>query len=201
MLLNGCMKTLKLNYAKQQPIKKSGFTIIEVVLVLAIAGLIFLMVFIALPALQRTQRDSQRKNDMSRLADAISRWTANNARATDASGRLNLPYAYDYGGSGFNQVILNGYLKANQGEFSDPDGSEYRVEMYGYWGYETSLHEPEEFDHTIYISGGVKCNGENLAAKTTGAQTKGYVIQYKLEGGGKICLDNSNSIVRVPREE
>lgn len=40
---------------------KKGFTIIEVVLVLAVAGLIFLMVFIALPALQRSQRDSQRK--------------------------------------------------------------------------------------------------------------------------------------------
>ena len=36
---------------------KKGFTIIEVVLVLAIAGLIFLMVFIALPALQRSQRN------------------------------------------------------------------------------------------------------------------------------------------------
>ncbi|MCL2869540.1 prepilin-type N-terminal cleavage/methylation domain-containing protein, partial [Candidatus Saccharibacteria bacterium] len=34
---------------------RQGFTIIEVVLVLAIAGLIFLMVFIALPALQRSQ--------------------------------------------------------------------------------------------------------------------------------------------------
>ena len=44
-----------------------GFTIIEVVLVLAIAGLIFLAVFLALPALQRNQRDTQRKNDMSRL--------------------------------------------------------------------------------------------------------------------------------------
>ena len=40
---------------------KNGFTIIEVVLVLAIAGLIFLMVFIALPALQRSQRDTQKK--------------------------------------------------------------------------------------------------------------------------------------------
>ncbi|MBS7346174.1 MAG: type II secretion system protein, partial [Candidatus Sacchiramonaceae bacterium] len=42
--------------------KKYGFTIIEVVLVLAIAGLIFLVVFIALPALQRNQRDTQREN-------------------------------------------------------------------------------------------------------------------------------------------
>ena len=33
--------------------RKNGFTIIEVVLVLAIGGLIFLMVFIALPALQQ----------------------------------------------------------------------------------------------------------------------------------------------------
>ncbi len=195
------MKTLKLNYAKQQPIKKPGFTIIEVVLVLAIAGLIFLMVFIALPALQRSQRDSQRKNDMSRLADAINRWAINNARATDSSGRLRLPYVYDDDSRGFNQVILNGYLKADQGEFSDPDGSGYRVDMFGYWGRETSFYEPEEFDHIIYISGGAKCNGENLAAKTTGAQAKGYVIQYKLEGGGKVCLDNSNSNVYVPRVE
>ena len=55
-----------------------GFTIIEVVLVLAIAGLILLMVFIALPALQRNQRDAQRKQDMSRLKDAIERYKANN---------------------------------------------------------------------------------------------------------------------------
>ena len=48
-----------------------GFTIIEVVLVLAIAGLIFLMVFIALPALQRGQKDSQREQDLSRVQTAI----------------------------------------------------------------------------------------------------------------------------------
>ena len=170
-------------------------------LVLAIAGLIFLMVFIALPALQRSQRDAQRKNDMSRLADAINRWVINNARTTDGSGRLSLPYADGYDSRGFNQAILNGYLKADQGEFSDPDGSEYLIEMLGYWGHETSFHEPEEFNHTIYISGGARCDGENLTAKTTGARTKGYVIQYKLEGGGKVCLDNSNSSVYVPRPE
>ena len=50
---------------------KKGFTIIEVVLVLAIAGLIFLMVFVALPALQRGQRDSQRRSDISRFMSQI----------------------------------------------------------------------------------------------------------------------------------
>lgn len=40
---------------------KQGFIIIEVVLVLTIAGLVFLMVFLALLALQRSQRDTLRK--------------------------------------------------------------------------------------------------------------------------------------------
>ena len=57
---------------------KPGFTIIEVVLVLAIAGLIFLMVFIALPALQRSQRDTQRRDDIARFATAIAQYQTNN---------------------------------------------------------------------------------------------------------------------------
>lgn len=62
--------------AKQQTIK--GFTIIEVVLVLAIAGLIFLMVFIALPALQAGQRDTARKNDVGTVASAVNSYISNN---------------------------------------------------------------------------------------------------------------------------
>lgn len=57
---------------------QKGFTIIEVVLVLAIAGLIFLMVFVALPALQRNQADTARKNDASIVASAVTTYTGNN---------------------------------------------------------------------------------------------------------------------------
>lgn len=55
-----------------------GFTIIEVVLVLAIAGLIFLMVFVALPNLQRSQRDTQRRDDYAGLASNIAAYISNN---------------------------------------------------------------------------------------------------------------------------
>lgn len=55
-----------------------GFTIIEVVLVLAVAGLIFLMIFLALPALQRSQRDTQRKNDARNLLAAIIEFQSHN---------------------------------------------------------------------------------------------------------------------------
>lgn len=57
--------------------KESGFTIIEVVLVLAIAGLIFLVVFLALPQLQRSQRDSARQSDVGRLISAITTYASN----------------------------------------------------------------------------------------------------------------------------
>ena len=70
------MKAIKIN--KNQNLAKKGFTIIEVVLVLAIAGLIFLMVFLALPALQRSQRDAQQKQDVAMVVTALHNWKANN---------------------------------------------------------------------------------------------------------------------------
>ena len=92
--------------------KKYGFTIIEVVLVLAIAGLIFLMVFIALPALQRSQRDTQRKNDMSRIASALNQYKANN--------RGNLPdYPQPVRSQPVDETPLASYLLPNGEELKE----------------------------------------------------------------------------------
>jgi prepilin-type N-terminal cleavage/methylation domain-containing protein len=69
------------DFMNVQKNKEKGFTIIEVVLVLAIAALIFLMVFIALPALQRSQRDTTRKADVSSVASGVTSFTSNNRGA------------------------------------------------------------------------------------------------------------------------
>lgn len=58
---------------------RSGFTIIEVVLVLAIVGLIFLMMFVALPALQKASRDKLRKQDVGVVAAAVQQFMKNNS--------------------------------------------------------------------------------------------------------------------------
>jgi prepilin-type N-terminal cleavage/methylation domain-containing protein len=74
--------------------EQTGFTIIEVVLVLAIAGLIFLIVFLALPALQRSRRDTQRKSDAAKVLSALESYAGNNngsypaANTSDASGNF-----------------------------------------------------------------------------------------------------------------
>ncbi len=76
---------------------KKGFTIIEVVLVLAIAGLIFLMVFIALPNMQRSQRDTQRRNDFSALSANITQYmTNNNGKLPDTTAKLGTDPAKNY---------------------------------------------------------------------------------------------------------
>ena len=81
----------------QQPKTKtaSGFTIIEVMIVLGIAGLILLIVFLAVPALQRSSRNTQRKNDVSAILSAISDYESNNngqlpTSATYANGSITL---------------------------------------------------------------------------------------------------------------
>ncbi len=63
---------------KTKPLNKKGFTIIEVLIVLAIAGLILLIVFLAVPALQRNARNTQRKNDAAALQSAMANFSSNN---------------------------------------------------------------------------------------------------------------------------
>lgn len=61
--------------------KDQGFTIIEVLIVLAIAGLIMLVVFLAVPSLQRNSRNNQRRSDVSHLAGLVNEYVSNNQGA------------------------------------------------------------------------------------------------------------------------
>ncbi len=70
----------------RQQLKQRGFTIIEVVLVLAIAALIFLMVFIALPALQRNQRDQARKEVLGKVTSAVTTYQSNKRSMQPVTG-------------------------------------------------------------------------------------------------------------------
>ena len=97
---------------------RDGFTIIEVVLVLAIAGLIFLIVFLALPALQRNQRDTQRRNDVGRVITAVTNFTANN------NGDIPSDAEFIATGSG---SFLEEYLNAGDDEFADPSEGDYTL--------------------------------------------------------------------------
>jgi len=59
------------NMATSQYSRSRGFTILEVLLVLSVAGLIIIIVFATVPALQRNSRNSQRKRDLGRYYAAL----------------------------------------------------------------------------------------------------------------------------------
>ncbi len=73
--------------------KNQGFTIIEVLIVLAIAGLIMLIVFLAVPALQRNSRNNARNSDGSRWVSAVTECLSNrnyDTASCDSVAELNL---------------------------------------------------------------------------------------------------------------
>jgi len=58
--------------------RDEGFTLIEIVIVLAIAAAIILMVFLAVTGARKSQRDTQRRNDVSRMAATLEQYAADN---------------------------------------------------------------------------------------------------------------------------
>ena len=157
--------------AKENINSKKGFTIIEVVLVLAIAGLIFLMVFIALPALQRSQRDTQRRDDYAALSTAVTTYMTNNNGAlpinTAADGQCTANFTA-------TQINANG---------QDPNGRAYDLRCTtnrntatnGIAGAMANGASP-----IVYIVRNARCNNGALAA---GTGNRSFAIYGQLESG------------------
>ena len=93
---------------------QKGFTIIEVVLVLAIAGLIFLIVFLALPQLQRSRRDTQRKSDAGRVLSALESFAGNNGGSYPGSQAALTSFQSTYLSSNFSDPQYGSYTLTYQ---------------------------------------------------------------------------------------
>lgn len=203
------MSTKKLSTTKQ------GFTIIEVVLVLAIAGLIFLMVFVALPALQRSQRDTQRREDVSKVAAAINTYKTNTGSLpivpssnTVSTSRVAWKGIDDFSktdciqsGATINGAAVCAFIKnylstdVAYNTFKSPSGQFYTLLSYNGLDFLTANNNNtkkyNELDN-INIIYKAKCdptNSNNLGI--TSAQS-GYAITTPLENGGRYCVDSGN---------
>lgn len=113
------MKTLILGRSLPANDQK-GFTIIEVVLVLAIAGLIFLTVFLALPAMQKSQRDTARRQDVGRAIAALQKyWADNGTRPPGGTQPANSEYFSNFG------QATTVYIRTTDACQAVPTGSTY----------------------------------------------------------------------------
>ncbi len=164
--------------------KKRGFTIIEVSLVLAIAGLIFLMIFVALPALQRNSRDAQRKDDLMTYLEQLKKYQTNN--------RGNLPQDDIAWKEKFMDKYFTGHTDPSTG---DPYGQTI-VDCEGSPGNECEnetvgdIYESNfPYDKGIVVVKQATCgenkNGEVFPVGTSNPRS--VAALYRLEGGGVYC--------------
>lgn len=166
--------------------RQGGFTIIEIMIVLAIAGLILLVVLLAVPALQRNARNTERKADVARLAAVLHETisaanslipdTCNGSEASCFVRQANL-VQYD---SNSNRVWYRRLTAPNNSGAAQFD----EVKIYNY------MRCNLDYD---WVADGSPIGGSGHLAIPTGASNGSFVIIYSLEtaGGGlnPQCLD------------
>ena len=117
--------------------KSSGFTIVEVSLVLAIAGLIMVMAFIALPSLWSSQRDADRRANVMALISALKTYQTNNSRGalpTLPSGTIDVTYTVANSNlSSENEASWGGFIRdyylKGRSNLEDPGGNVYKIRV------------------------------------------------------------------------
>lgn len=175
-----------MNYLKQK-LSGRGFSIIEVVLVLAIAGLIFLMVFIALPALRSSQRDTQRKQAVGTIVSNYENYISSNRGAlfTGAfSNFVNSGSATSPSGSGaLYKYLINGEtdytnIAVKTGAASVSAGST------------ASLVNNTVADGYVIIYNGASCG--SVGSVVAGSAREFAVVGYVESGGGSTYCQGSN---------
>lgn len=154
-----------------------GFTIIEVLIVLAIAGLILLVVFLAVPALQRNSRNTQRKSDISALAGAIQEYTANNGGAPLTKASVL---------SAVSNAKLGFYTASNV--FSNDTGTP--PSTVGAAGTAGSSSAVTTDSAIIWV--GYDCSAGN-AVPPVKASARSTAIEYAVEGGSGAIIQCTQS--------
>ncbi len=159
--------------------RESGFTIIEVLIVLAIAGLILLIVFLAVPALQRNSRNTQRKNDVAAILGAFSEAVNNNA------GKLPTDNA-DFQTKVVANAKLGTFEAGNSGAVPPVPGDVT-------YSKNSSAPSPAPTNtdvSKVVVQSFLKCDGNN--ATGTNATARSVVALYAVETSGgsqQICQE------------
>lgn len=158
---------------------KRGFTLIEIVLVLAIAGLIMIVVFLAVAGAQAARRDFQRKDDASRVVAMMHKYA-------EQHGGLNPDTPAQWG------AFLSTYINSNS-DFIDPStGTTYDMP---YRDRATADHSDIPDPGQIFVQGGHWCNtgaaSDGSGNPITGNDTdrNRFAVWVGLEKGDHYCFD------------
>jgi type II secretory pathway pseudopilin PulG len=160
----------------------AGFTIVETLIVLAIAGIILLLVLEVIPSLQRTARNNERKQDVSTILNAVSQYElkdsdnfpqpCGNIDAHEATCNTPISNSNDY----FLQFVFNDLTFYKQ-----PDNVKLAV------GQDSSTESPNPSTGTVEVYNYQICYPNQGASpggsSNWGADYNNVVALYAIEGG------------------
>lgn len=148
---------------------KKGFTLIEVVIVLAIAALILVIVFLAVAGAQRSQRDNASQQTAGRAVAAAQSYLSDNNNT------------FTYGDSATANCNLDGNAVAGckmAGYFTNVGGNPTSVKYFG-------LVYPTDAK-TMYVGVGVKCDPTTQQFVSAGS-TSVAVVYWSESGNKSVC--------------
>jgi prepilin-type N-terminal cleavage/methylation domain-containing protein len=146
---------------------QSGFTIIEVMIVLAIAGVIMLALFLAVPALQRNSRNNQRSSDAALIAASVNECLNNRNGLRDSCDNIA-------------ELRLNGgHDSTKLRQLSDGTATSPNVTVTT--GAPAAI--PAAQTNTAIVAFGRQCAADGASA-AAGGGTRAFVVLYNIENSG-----------------
>ena len=151
---------------------ESGFTIIEVMIVLAIAALILVVVLVAIPQLQRNQRNSARQDVTSRVMTELSNYAGNNnGQYPTSTNDLE----------DFETRYLSGV------SYEDPlTGENYELQ----YDESSPSMETEDGPAEMGYNIGSECDGESVTSASAEGNRQIALIVELEPGNVYFCVDN-----------
>ena len=179
-----------------------GFTLIEITLVLAIAGLVFAAIFIALSGVWADERDNERRSDMMEFIRQLKNYQTNNSRGAlpVGEGRISgedimKARCVKNGKTGCQQPLSTYedntwggfYRDYFNDSFADPDGVNYDLSIAkcnSSVPLDSSCSIATSSAYTLYVTTGAVCYGEDAVRS---ANARNVAVLYKMEAGGTYC--------------
>lgn len=159
----------KLTGSHSNKYQYSGFTIVEVVLVLSISAMILLLVLWAIPNLQKSRRDTQRKSDLGRLISQLESYASNtkgNYPTADAVGMTNA------------SSFVPTYMTAPGETWKDPTGNAYTFD------FTTSIGSvPSGSSGTIMYRTSAQCSASVAGTLSSTSSSKDIAAVMVLDKG------------------
>ena len=189
---------MTIRYSKEQ-----GFSIVEILIVLAIAGLIMLIIFLIIPQFMRVRRDSERKREVSYVASQLETYSSDNsdtypndgagAGAPPPDDRCAFLQTYLTAGAGCS-IIVPDPLPASTGDCAKSSSSRFDFCYHNRGGHHQYTGNFDEISiepgHWCNVGGSVPADDPLISGNNGDNNLNNYAVWTRIEGGPVFCVDN-----------